>query len=229
MTQWHRHSLPCREEVSLRKENLFIGKYNKSVILTYVGIAFAFAGIALSLSGQLAAAMVCLILAGICDLFDGVIARRCKRDEAAREFGVQIDSLADVINFLALPSVLGMYLMEGIGAVRYLILFGYVLCGIIRLAWFNTSAAAQGPRSHYDGLPVTYSALIFPILWAFLGFLGGAPKAAFMAVVWAVAYAITAVLFILNVKVAKPRGIWYGVFAVLAVGVTVLILVRRIM
>ena len=213
----------------MTKRNLFIGKYNKSVILTYVGIGLAFAGIALALAGQLAGAMVCLILAGICDLFDGVIARRCKRDEAAREFGVQIDSLADVINFLALPAVLGLYLMEGIGAVRFPVLFGYILSGIIRLAWFNTSASAQGDRSHYDGLPVTYSALILPILWVFLGFLSGALGAVFTAVAWAAAYALTAVMFILNVKVAKPRGIWYGIFGVLAAGVTALILVRDIL
>lgn len=208
----------------MERRNLFIGKYNKSVILTYVGISFAFAGIAFSMAGQLAAAMICLILAGICDLFDGVIARRCKRDEVAKEFGVQIDSLADVINFLALPAVLGLCLMEGIGAVRYPILLGYVLCGIIRLAWFNTSAAAEGVKSHYDGLPVTYSALIFPILWALLGFL----SAGSMAVIWVAAYVITAVLFILNVKVAKPRGIWYGIFGALALAVIVLILVRDI-
>lgn len=208
--------------------NWFIGKYNKSVILTYIGIAFAFLGMAFTQEGQSAAAMVCLILAGICDLFDGVVARRCKRDEAAKEFGVQIDSLADVVSFLALPAVLGLRLMSGMGAVRYPVILGYILCGVIRLAWFNTSAAAEGVRSHYDGLPVTYCALIFPILWVFLGFMGGVPGAFPMAVIWAAAYAVTAVLFILNVKVPKPRGIWYGIFGALALGVTVLILVRDI-
>lgn len=210
----------------MKKETLFIGKYNKSVILTYVGIAVAFWGISLAAEGRLALAMICLILAGICDLFDGVIARRCKRDGEAREFGVQIDSLADVINFLALPGVLGLYLMRGIGAFRYPILFGYILCGVIRLAWFNTSAAAGGSVSHYDGLPVTYSALIFPIVWVLLNFGDGTVDALPTAVIWSAAYAVTALLFILNVKVAKPRGIWYGVFGALAVGVTVLILVQ---
>lgn len=202
---------------------MFIGKYNKSVILTYVGVAFAFSGIAL-VAEHLAAAMICLVAAGICDLFDGAIARRCKRDETEKEFGVQIDSLADVIGFLALPAVLGLRLMEDIGTVRYPLLLGYILCGIIRLAWFNTSAAAEGTRTHYDGLPVTYSALIFPILWAVLGFIEGAPA----AVIWAVFYALTAVMFILNVKIPKPRGIWYGIFGALAVGVTVLIVLRDI-
>ena len=74
---------------------MFIGKYNKSVILTYIGVAFAFSGMAFALYERLPAAMLCLIAAGICDLFDGAAARRCKRDETAKEFGVQIDSLAD--------------------------------------------------------------------------------------------------------------------------------------
>ncbi len=79
---------------------MFIGKYNISVILTYIGVAFAFSGIAAAFGEKFAAAMIFLAAAGICDLFDGVIARKCKRDEAEKEFGVQIDSLADVIGFL---------------------------------------------------------------------------------------------------------------------------------
>lgn len=203
---------------------MFIGKYNKSVILTYIGVGFAFAGIALSFTGQISAALICLILAGICDLFDGVIARRCKRDDLAKEFGVQIDSLADVMGFLVLPAVLGLYLTDGIGPFRYLVLLGYILCGIIRLAWFNTSAAEE-VRSYYDGLPVTYAALIIPVLWVALKYLGGSMSDFALSIIWTVAYAVTAILFILNVKVAKPRGIWYVVFGLLAVGVTVLILV----
>lgn len=218
-----------REEVTLERKRRFIGKYNKSVILTYIGISVAFLGMALTLDGQPAAAMICLILAGICDLFDGVVARRCKRDRAAGEFGVQIDSLADVMNFLALPAVLGIRLMSGIGLLRYPILIGYILCGIIRLAWFNTSAAAEGSGDYYDGLPVTYCALIFPILWLVLGFAGYMPDALSGAAIWAVFYVVTAVLFILNIRVVKPRGIWYGIFGALAVGVTVLILVRDLL
>ncbi|MDE7193702.1 MAG: CDP-alcohol phosphatidyltransferase family protein [Oscillospiraceae bacterium] len=203
---------------------MFIGKYNRSVILTYIGVAFAFAGIALTMSEHIAAAMVCLIAAGICDLFDGAIARRCKRDQTEKEFGVQIDSLADTVGFLALPTVLGLRLMADVGAVGYPIILGYILCGIIRLAWFNTSAAAEGTRTHYDGLPVTYSALIFPILWAVLGFFERAPA----AVIWAVFYALAAVMFIFNVKIPKPRGAWYGIFGALAVGVAALIILRDI-
>lgn len=207
---------------------MFIGCYNRSVILTYVGVGFAFAGVALALGERVAAAMLCLIAAGVCDLFDGAIARRCKRGEAAKQFGAQIDSLADVMSFLALPAVLGLRLMSGAGFARYPVILGYILCGIIRLAWFNTSAAegSGGARTHYDGLPVTYSALIFPVLWSALGFFGEFGAAAW---VWAAVYAATAVLFILNVKVVKPRGAWYGIFGALALGVSALILARDIL
>lgn len=205
---------------------MFIGKYNRSVILTYIGVTFAFSGMAAAFGENPAAAMICLAAAGICDLFDGVIARRCRRDEAENEFGVQIDSLADVIGFLALPAALGLGLMDGMGIIKYPVILVYILCGIIRLAWFNTSAAAEGTRTHYDGLPVTYSALIFPVLWTVLDFFGELKAAPW---IWAVCYAVTAVMFILNVKVPKPRGIWYGVFGSLAAGVTALILVKDIL
>lgn len=205
---------------------MFIGKYNRSVILTYIGVGFAFAGIALCFYSQIAAAMIALVAAGICDLFDGVIARRCKRDKAEMEFGVQIDSLADVVSFLALPAVLGLRLIEGTGVFKYVLIFGYVLCGIIRLAWFNTSAAAEGVRTHYDGLPVTYAALIFPLMWSVLGFF---PGLAFGGIIWAAGYAVVAILFILNVKIPKPRGVWYGIFGALAIGITALILIRDIL
>ncbi|MDE7231212.1 MAG: CDP-alcohol phosphatidyltransferase family protein [Oscillospiraceae bacterium] len=204
---------------------MFIGKYNRSVILTYVGVAAAFAGIAFAVESMPAPAMIALAAAGICDLFDGVIARRCKRDKSEMEFGVQIDSLADVVGFLALPAVLGMRLADGIGIVKYPLLFCYVLCGIIRLAWFNTSAAAEGVRTHYDGLPVTYAALIIPVTHAVLGFFPEFNA----ALIWAAEYAIIAVLFILNVKIAKPRGVWYIIFGALAVGIIALILVRDVL
>lgn len=205
---------------------MFIGKYNKSVVLTYIGVAFAFSGIALATREQTAAAMICLIFSGICDLFDGVIARRCKRNEEEKEFGVQIDSLADVIGFLALPAVLGLRLLTGVGIVRYPVILGYILCGLIRLAWFNTSAAPGETRSYYDGLPVTFCALIFPVLWTVLGFFADFKA---LGAVWAASYMVTAVLFILNVKIKKPCGVWYVIFGVLAVSVTALILIRDIL
>ena len=84
---------------------MFIGKWNKSVILTYIGLAVSIFGIFICFNYENSAnlAMSCLIIAGICDLFDGQIARKCKRTEQEKNFGIELDSLVDAIDFIALP------------------------------------------------------------------------------------------------------------------------------
>ena len=56
---------------------MFIGKYNKSLIITYLGVAFAIIGMFFALSNNLQYAMVCMVIAGVCDMFDGKVARLC--------------------------------------------------------------------------------------------------------------------------------------------------------
>ena len=71
-----------------------IGKWNKSVILTYIGLSLSILGIALiALKVELKYAMICFIFAGVCDMFDGTIARRCKRTKEEKAFGIELDSL----------------------------------------------------------------------------------------------------------------------------------------
>ena len=60
-------------------------------------------GIGLSMYGRTSMAIVCLMVSGFCDLFDGSIARTKKRTESEMKFGIQIDSLADMICFGVLP------------------------------------------------------------------------------------------------------------------------------
>ena len=82
-----------------------IGKWNRSVIATYVGMLFAVAAMILTMANLYGYAMMCFMAAGICDLFDGTIARMCKRTEEEKNFGIQLDSLVDVVSFIALPIV----------------------------------------------------------------------------------------------------------------------------
>lgn len=202
-----------------------IGKYNKSVILTYIGVCLSIAGIALVYTGMTGWAMICLVFAGICDLFDGVVARRCKRTEEEKQFGIQIDSMADMISFVAFPVVLGMSVAEETGIFVLPVMMIYSLCGIIRLAWFNMTTNAEGSKGYYAGLPVTYAALILPILWLLEGLIGSG----MFAVLWLAAYIIIAFLFVLNVRIRKPGGIWYGIFGVTAIVVTVIIACKELL
>lgn len=71
-----------------REKKLFIGCFNKSVILTYIGVVFALAGIFILIdlqeAEQMNLVMFCLIISGLCDLFDGFIARKCNRNETQK-------------------------------------------------------------------------------------------------------------------------------------------------
>ena len=86
---------------------MFIGYYGLSVVLTYIGLAFSVVGMAMAFQGNISIAVMCLILSGICDMFDGTIARACKRSDDEKKFGIQIDSLVDTVSFGIFPIVLG--------------------------------------------------------------------------------------------------------------------------
>ena len=75
----------------------FLGVYDYTVILTYVGLISSMIGMTQAIHGDYKAAVFCLAFSGVCDAFDGRIART-KKDRTHREknFGIQLDSLCDV-------------------------------------------------------------------------------------------------------------------------------------
>lgn len=114
-----------------------IGVYNYSVILTYLGVGLSLFGITQALSGNFDIAILCLALAGACDTFDGKVARSMKnRTEEQIIFGIQIDSLCDAICFGVTPAIIAYSL--GLNSTFGIIVeIVFVLCGVIRLAYFN--------------------------------------------------------------------------------------------
>ena len=201
---------------------MFIGKWNKSVILTYIGLIVSIYGIYVCFSNtnSINLAMACLIIAGICDLFDGVIARKCKRTEEEKQFGIELDSLVDAINFIALPVAIFLRLQMNTWY-HFLIIATFAICGIARLAYFNISTGNNGqPVTYYRGLPVTYTALIFPVFYL-LNYI--CPFNIFN-MIYTILILAVAILNILNIKIIKPKGIAYLVFPVLAIIMLVLYL-----
>ena len=201
---------------------MIIGKWNKSVILTYVGLFFSILGIFLCVTKEnsINYAMSCLIMAGICDLFDGFVARKCKRTEEEKKFGIQLDSLVDVVSFIIFPIIIFIN-MKLVSIYSLFAFFLFAICGIARLAYFNIKVEnIEGPVKYYSGLPVTFSALIFPMLY-FIKFI--LPLNIFNIVLTIAIYAV-AILNILNIKIIKPKKIGYLVFSLLAIVALVLYL-----
>lgn len=85
-----------------------IGFYDYTVIMTYISVVSSMIGIFCAVTDHISAAVCCLAFSGLCDMFDGKIARTKKnRTEEEKCFGIQIDSLADIVCFGILPIVLG--------------------------------------------------------------------------------------------------------------------------
>ncbi|GGY93058.1 CDP-diacylglycerol--serine O-phosphatidyltransferase [Pseudoduganella plicata] len=147
--------------------------------VTLLSIACGFGSIVISVDNahvgfpqdyRLAAAL--LVLAGIFDALDGFVARATG---TSSEFGVQLDSIADVMNFGCAPAMLlycyGFVLMGpadpmllragGIAA------FFFVACGALRLARFNVNVGRTDPK-YFVGMPITAGAACvaaFVVAW----------------------------------------------------------------
>lgn len=150
----------------IRERKTLLGYYNYTVILTYLGALAGFAGCAGVMAGKLFEAVICLMLAGICDMFDGAIAATKLRDRREKRFGIQIDSMSDFICFGVLPAV-WVYAANGLADTAFLPCCFYLLCALIRLSYFNVAEEERqecenGKREYYLGLPVTTIALLLP-------------------------------------------------------------------
>lgn len=147
-----------------------IGFYDYTVIMTYISVVSSMIGIFCAVTDHISAAVCCLAFSGLCDMFDGKIARTKKnRTEEEKCFGIQIDSLADIVCFGILPIVLGFKLgMCHIYGIAILLFYGLV--GLIRLAYFNVMEEKRQNetsenRKYYQGLPITSMSVVLPLLF----------------------------------------------------------------
>ena len=139
----------------------FIGFYDYTVILTYLSLISSVFGMTQAIHGDYKEAIFCLALSGACDAFDGRVARTKKnRTEDEKNFGIQLDSLCDVICFGVFPAMI-CYLLGVRGAIGLPIVFFYCLCAVIRLAFFNVLEANRqktegGSNKVYRGFRLFY-------------------------------------------------------------------------
>ena len=183
-----------------------IGYYDYTVILTYVSLISSVLGMFCAAAGHMRLAVVCLAFSGLLDAFDGKVARTKKnRTDGEKQFGIQLDSLCDMVCFGALPAVicyhLGMHSVVGM-----VILCLYVLAGLIRLAWFNVKEEERqketdANRKYYQGMPITSIAVILPLFYAMGSLFPGQFGLALHFVM-----AATGALFVINFPFRKPNN-----------------------
>ena len=173
---------------------MLLGFYDYTVILTYLSLISAGLGIFVSLHGEghPYLGIFFLMFCGLCDAFDGKVARTKKdRSEAAVKFGIQIDSLTDLVAFGVLPACVGdamirrsVFIPEmpitgaenraenSLCVLLFTIMLLYILAAMIRLEYFNVEEEErqkkeEGVRLFYCGVPVTSASLVFPTVMLF--------------------------------------------------------------
>ncbi len=199
-----------------------LGYYNYTVILTYLSLISAGLGIFISLNGEghPYIGTFFLLFCGLCDAFDGKVARLKKnRTDDECKFGIQIDSLSDLVAFGVLPACIGEAMLwkstvfpsmfgeekhYAIPVILFMILTLYVLMAMIRLAYFNVMEEKRqkeetGVRKYYTGIPVTTASLVFPSVML-LQFLTPVDLTA----VYFAAMAVLGGLFVSRLRIKKP-------------------------
>lgn len=194
-----------------------IGVFSYTVILTYISLISAVAAFIFGFNGDPKMAVICLLISGLCDLFDGKIARIKKNRSAfEKDFGTQIDSLNDLVSFGVVPVAIGvgLSLSEPIYIPVYMI---FVLSGLIRVAYYNTLVSTEKkPDNCFIGLPLSASVLVVPVLYLLRRIAGFAYLYPFILLV-------LALLFLLKIKIPKIKN--YGTLIVLGIGLIEFILV----
>lgn len=136
------------------------------------------------------------------DGFDGRVARLTRTQSA---FGVELDSLADVITFGVAPGMLAYkWALEPLGLLGIFVGFAFASCGALRLARFNVIAQRSsegGGGRFFVGLPIPIAAAMFvSLVFTHHAVSGGAPLEPRFAVPVAVAVLVLSLLMVSTIR-----------------------------
>ena len=206
-----------------------IGFYDYTVILTYVSLASSVIGMTQAIHGRFKVAVVLLAFSGLCDMFDGKIARTKKnRSDDAKAFGIQIDSLCDVVCFGAFPALI-CYLLGVRGFLGMTVIALYCVSSVIRLAFFNVmemnnALITEEGEKFYRGLPITSMAVALPLVFMIQFFV---PDRVFVVCLYLLLL-VVGLLFIVDFRFRKPSNLTLAflVSAITAALVLVLLYTR---
>lgn len=207
------------------KKIKFIGFYDYTVILTYISLVISVTGITLAIEGSFRSAVLCLALSGLCDMFDGKIARTKKnRTDDQKNFGIQIDSLCDVVCFGVFPAMI-CYLSGVRGILGWIFIGYYCTCGVIRLAYFNVLEGKRqqtegGANHYYHGLPITSMAVVLPVLFLLQMAFG---EVTFVCLLF-LALLVVGTLFIVDFPLKKPSNTVLAIMVIVVAAVVLFVI-----
>ena len=163
-----RPRVPLRNRVAAVK--LRKGVYLIPSLFTAGNLICGFFSIISTFNGDYVPATLFIILANILDGLDGYAARLTR---STSQFGVEFDSLADVVSFGVAPAILVYFwALVPWGTWGWLAACTYVVCGALRLSRFNVQSTGPA-KGHFVGLPIPAAAEMIAAIVLMYYFLGG--------------------------------------------------------
>ncbi|MBT4162766.1 MAG: CDP-diacylglycerol--serine O-phosphatidyltransferase [Gammaproteobacteria bacterium] len=170
--------------------------------LVTTGALFSgFYAIIAAMTGSFENACIAIVIAGFLDALDGRIARLTN---TTSEFGVQFDSMSDLVAFGVAPAVLLFsWALADLGKIGWIVAFLFVCCTALRLARFNSSPDSK----IFFGLPSPMAAgTMATMVWTWVDNLG-TMESIQISVLVAVFASVAALLMVSNVRYYSPKNI----------------------
>ena len=144
-----------RTAYRVEKEGIPRGIYILPNLFTTMNIFCGFYAVIAAVNGATNAAAIAILVAAIFDALDGKIARAT---HTTSRFGVEYDSLADLISFGLAPGLMiYLWALKPLGRLGWLAAFLFMVCGALRLARFNTQVDSV-KSDYFVGLPIPAAA-----------------------------------------------------------------------
>ena len=149
--------MSIRKKRKRRDRRRFRGVYLLPNLITTASLFAGFFAIVAAMDGRFLASSWAIFIALILDGLDGRIARMT---QSTSSFGVQYDSLADLVAFGVAPALLVyLWALKPFHQFGWVAAFLFVVCGALRLARFNVQSGSMDPR-YFNGLPIPAAALV---------------------------------------------------------------------
>jgi len=205
------------------KDGLPRGIYILPNMFTSMNLFCGFYAVVAAIGGHFVSAAIAILIAVVFDAMDGKIARATRTES---RFGVEYDSLADVISFGLAPGLM-MYLwgLQPLGRLGWLAAFLFMACGALRLARFNTQAGSVSSE-HFVGLPIPAGAGMLStvvLLYHRLGIGSDANKVLLLILLYSLSFLMVSSIKYNSFK--KPELFKRINFNVLVAGILVLIFI----
>jgi CDP-diacylglycerol--serine O-phosphatidyltransferase len=159
----------------LKKKTRATGRNKKGIyilpnLFTSCSLFGGFYAIIATIQGRFEAAAIAILISSLFDGLDGKIARFTN---TTSKFGVEYDSLSDLVAFGVAPGLLAFELsLKPLGRFGWLAVFLYLICGALRLARFNTQKSTVESQ-HFKGLPIPGAAIFIATLVLLIHSMGG--------------------------------------------------------